>query len=178
MRMPHQYGQDQLLEYRPGRVLETVEQGPQPEIAVSVKSWWPDIPGTPSEYSYRDTLSRPNLIVVNERVITYQLLDLEDLIFIDNLQGVKGRPTSGIFGLLFKVLGTAQVVETRIAISQDGLQVVFGKARKGFLSRTAIATVHLDGTVTEGVLPNRPDLTAIETTLTQPLKIAYKPFAL
>ncbi len=178
IRMPHQYGQDQLIEYRPGGVIETVEQGPLPEIAVSVKSWWPDTPGAPSKYSYRDTLSRPKLMVINERMITYRLLDFGDLIVFDDIHGVKGRPTSGFYGLLFKVIGAARVVESRIALSQDGLQVVLGEARKGFFSRTAMATVYPDGTVREGVLPAQPDLREIEARLKQPLKITYKPFAL
>jgi hypothetical protein len=178
IRMPHQYGQDQLIEYRPGRVIETVEQGPQPEIAVSVKSWWPDAPAAPSEYSYQDTLSRPNLKIVNEQMITYRLLDYGDLILFDDIHGVEGRPTSGFYGLLFKIIGTARVVESRIALSQDGLQVVFGEARKGVLSRTAIATVNPDGTVREEIVPARPDLQKLEATLKQPLKITYKPFAL
>jgi len=178
IRIPHQYGQDQLIEYRSGHVIETVEQGPLPEIALSVKSWWPDTPRVPSRYSYRDTLSRPNLMVINERMITYRLLAFGDLILFDDIHGMRGRPTSGVYGLLFNVIGAAQVVESRIAISQDGLQVVLGEAQKGLLSRTVMATVYPDGTVREANLPAQSELGEIEAMAKQPLKITYKPFAL
>ena len=83
-----------------------------------------------------------------------------------------------MLGLLFKVIGPGQVVQSRLALSRDGLQVVFGEARKGPLSKTVTATIYPDGTVEDGVSPDRPDLKAIEARLKQPLKLQYKPIDL
>lgn len=175
VQMSYKNGLDQRIEYRRERIIETLEEGPSPRLAVSVKSWWPEAPSAPVNYTYLDTLARPHLLVINERVTSYRLLDVDGMIVFDEITGVKGRPTTGVLGLLFKLIGPGRVVGSRLALSRDGLQVVFGKAEKGFFTKTVTATVYPDGTVEEGLPPDRPDLKTIETLLKQPLKITYKP---
>lgn len=174
----YDYGMDQRVEYRRERIIESIDEGPQPELVVSVVSSWPDTPGTPASYMYVDTLAKPHILVINKRVTSYRLLDMGDMLVFDEITGVFGRPITGVLGLLFKVIGAGRVVGSRIAFSRDGLQVVYGEARKGFLSKVVTATVHPDGTVEDGIPPGRPDLSALEARLKQPLKITYKPIDL
>ncbi len=171
----YDYRLDQRVEYRRERILETVEKGPQPELVVAVKSWWPDTPDAPAHYTYVDSLATPHILVINERVTSYRLLDMGEMVIFDEITGVKGRPVNGVLGLIFKVIGPGRVVQSRLAVSNDGLQVVFGEARKGPMSKTVTATIYPDGTVEDGIPPNRPDLQALAATLKQPLKVQYKP---
>lgn len=74
VQMSYDNGLDQRIEYRRERIIETIEEGPPPTLAVSVKSWWPEAPGASANYTYIDTLARPHLLVINERVTSYRLL--------------------------------------------------------------------------------------------------------
>ena len=67
-------------------------------------------------------------------MIAYRLLDFGDMIAYDRVQGLTGRPTSGILGLLFRNIGEGRVVASRMAISHDGLQVSRAKAKKAFFT--------------------------------------------
>ena len=176
--LAYQHGQDMLVEYGVDRVIRKVEKGPRPELAVNVVIRWPNGPGTPSRYSYRDTLSVPRLKVTNWRVISYRLLDFGDMVVYDEIEGLTGRPTTGLLGLLFQAIGEGRVVQSRMAISRDGLQVSRAKSKKAFLGVTAIATVFPDGRTQKDVPADRPDLLALERQLRQPLDIDYVPLAL
>lgn len=178
VQMSYDRGLDQRVEYRRERTIETIDEGPSPKLAVSVKSWWPDGPGAAANYTYVDTLTRPHILVINERVTSYRLLDLEDMIVFDEVTGVKGRPTTGMLGLIFKLIGPGRVVGSRLALSHDGLQVVYGIAEKGFITKSVTATIYPDGRVEEGIPPDRPDLKTLEAALKKPLKITYKPINL
>ena len=169
------YKLNQQVEYRRDRILETVEEGPQPKLVVSVKSWWPDTPDMPAHYTYVDSSATPHILVINERITLYRLLDMGEMVVFDDITGVKGRPVNGVLGLLFKIIGPGRVVQLRIAVARDGLQVLFGESRKGPLSKSLTAIIYPDGTVEENIPSDRPDLRAIATTLKQSLKMHYKP---
>ena len=122
-RLAWQNKQDVVVEYRPSRVIREVVKGPAPRLAVDVTISWPAAPGAPSEYSYEDTQSTPHLKVTDKRVITYHLLDYGDMVVLDQIEGLTGRPTSGALGVLFSVLGEGRIVEYRMVVMPDGLQV-------------------------------------------------------
>ena len=107
-RLAWEHKQDALVEYRPSRVIREVIKGPSPRMALDVTISWPAAPGAPSEYSYEDTRSTPQVKVTYKRVITYHLLDYGDMIVFDRMEGLYGRPTTGALGVLFAVLGEAR----------------------------------------------------------------------
>ena len=173
--LARQHGQDMEIDYRIDRVIQQVEEGPRPELAANVAIWWPETPGGPTRYSYHDTLSTPHLKVTNQRVITYRLLDFGDMIVYDQIEGLTGRPTSGLLGLLFRTIGEGRAVQSRMAISRDGLQVSRAQAKKAFLGRTTTVTIYPDGRSEKDVPADRPELQALEARLRQPLKVDYVP---
>src|SRR3989304_2367044 len=76
--------------------------------------------GRPSFYSYDDTRASPNLRVTQKRLIRYRLLDYGDRIWYAEVEGLHGRPTSGVLGALFGLIGEARVLESRSAFAVDG----------------------------------------------------------
>jgi hypothetical protein len=111
-----------------------------------------------------------------EREYRYRLLDLGDQVVFDEIRGLHGRPLSGLLGALFTLIGEGHAVFSRMAVAEDGVQLVVGQARKGFLVRTATATIQPDGTAEGGVPAGRPDLAALEARLREPLGIEYWPW--
>jgi hypothetical protein len=174
--LAYQHGQDTEIDYRTDAVIREVKTERRPDLAVNVRIWWPKTPKGSSEYSYHDTLSTPHLKVTNKRVIIYRLLDFGGMIVYDDIHGLTGRPTSGILGLLFRVIGEGSVVESRMTISEDGLQVSRSRAKKGFIGVSTTVTVYPDGRTEKDVPPHRSDLLMLETQLKQPLEIDYVPF--
>ena len=174
--LARRHGQDLQLEPRYGRVVRRMVDGPAPEVAANVKIFWPDRDGGPERYAYDDTLSSPRLRVTNHRTITYRLLSRDGVVYMDEIEGLTGRPTSGILGLLFELIGEGRVVWSRMVIADDGLQVARASARKGFLGRTATVTVHPDGRTEEGTPSGRPDLEALARRLEGPLRVDYVPY--
>lgn len=175
-RLANEYGQDMLIEYGSGKVVEAVKKGPTPELAINVMIWWQQRPNRSARYSYVDSLSTPTLKVTNHRIITYRLLVYEDWVFYDRIEGLTGRPTSGLLGFLFSLIGEGRVVENRMAISQDGLQVSISRAKKAFIGVNATVTVRPDGVTRKDVPKGRPDLTKLVTRLSQDVEITYLPF--
>jgi hypothetical protein len=171
-RLAFQHKQDVHVEYRPSRVIREVVQGPTPRLALDVTISWPAAPGAPSEYSYEDTQSTPHLKVTDKRVITYHLLDFGDMIVLDRMEGLTGRPTTGALGLLFAVIGEGRIVEYRMVVAPDGTQVSRGRARKAFFEVATTLTVRPDGRTEKGV-PPEPGFKAIEQRLSAPLEIRY-----
>ena len=169
----YQYQQNIEIEYRIDRVIREVKEAPTPELAVTVRIWWKDQPGKPDRYSYMDTLSTPNLRVTNQRVMSCRLLDFGNWIAFDEMEGFTGRPTSGILGILFRILGEARVLQSRMTISKDNLQIYQVTARKGFLERIVTATIYPDGKMEIDFPPSRPDLIELEKRISQPLEIEY-----
>ena len=172
-RLAYENRQDSEIEYRAGRVVDRVESGRQPLLAVNVVTSWQ---AGRSRYSYEDTLATPRLKVALERLLRYRLLDFGDFVLFDEVEGLNGRPTSGLLGSLFDVIGEVDVVESRMASAADASLVMRGVGRKALLSIAATATVSPEGKGTKGVPPDRPDLAAIERRLAEPLQIVYVPW--
>lgn len=174
-RLARAHGQDMEVDGGRDRVLQSVEEGPRPDLAVNVRIWWPETADGPREYSYEDLLSNPRLRVTNQRVITYRLLDFGDMVVFDEIEGLKGRPTTGILGFLFRIIGEGKVQESRMSISPDGLQIARARASKAFFKVESTLTVYPDGRTEKDLPPDRPDLLALETRLKRPLKMSYRP---
>ena len=175
VRLPYEHGQDMEVDYRAGRVLRPGGSGPLPETALNVRIWWPASRDRPASYSYEDTLSSPQLKVTNRRLILYRLLAFGDMTVFGEIEGLHGRPTSGVLGLLFKVIGEGRVEENRMAIAADGLQIARARARKAFFEVATTVTVYPDGRTEKDVPPGRPDLLALEVLLKRPLAVAFQP---
>ena len=171
--LSYQYKQDTEIDYRADRVINEVVEAPTPELAANVRVWWKDQPGKPDRYSYMDTLSTPNLRVTNRQVISFRLLDFGNWIAYDEFDGVTVYPTSGVLGFLFRFIGESRILQTRMAVSKDGLQVMRATAKKGFVEKTTTVTVYPDGTMEKDVSPDRPDLIELEKRIMQPLEIDY-----
>ena len=174
-RLAHAHGQDTEIDYRPGRVLRAVEPGATPTVAANVSIAWPRGPGRPESYSYEDERASPRLRVTNRREMSYRLLDFGDRVVYGEVRGLRGRATSGALGALFDLIGEVSVIESRMAIAADGVQVTRGLGRKAGLSVWATVTVHPDGRAEKGVPPNRPDLAALEARLERPLRLEFVP---
>ncbi len=172
VRLSHQIGQDLVVDYRRETVVDAVLRGPSPRVAANVWILWK---GGPDEYSYDDTVSRPNLRVTQKRLITYRLVEYDDQLWYAEVSGLHGRPTSGPLGVLFQLIGEARVEESRSVFLPDGLQVVRGRASKWGMRRTETATVWPDGQADRGLPPGRPDLVAVEARLQEPLAIRFRP---
>ena len=163
------------LEYRPDRVVESVEKGTHPTLAINVRTGWPDRPDGTDQFSVLDTLSEPKLRVTNRQEITYRMLVFGDMVMNDEIRGTSGRPLSGVLGALFSMLGEGSLVYYRSVLA-DGLQVVRVKAKKMIFSKTTTITVYPDGRAENGVPPDRPALAATEELLKQDREIEYHPF--
>jgi len=176
VRLSFENRQDVWTEYRQDRVIRRVVEGPPVRLALNV--WVAPSQGhpLPARYSYDDLDSTPHLRVTVEREYRYRLVDFGDQVLFDQFEGLHGRPTSGLLGLLFTLIGEARAVYSRIAVADDGVQVVVGQARKGFLTKTATVTIQPDGTAEAGVPKDRPDLVALEKRLRVPIEIEYVPW--
>jgi hypothetical protein len=175
-RLAFRHKQNVIIDYQPERVIQQVKKGPQPDLAINVKIWWEKTSKAPDEYTYQDTLSTPHLKVTNHREMSYRLLDFTRWIVYDEIKGLTGRPTSGVLGFLFRLIGEGRVVESRMAISPDGIQITRAQAEKAFFDVTTTVTVSPDGFTQKDVPPERPDLQALETLISQELDIEYVPF--
>ena len=174
IRIAREYQQHTLVEHRRSRVVDEFATEDPPEDALAVKTWWPDGVGAAERYTLIDTLSDPNLEVVNEREVRYRILDYGDFVLIDDVSGIRGRPSSGVLGLLFKVLGTATVQWSRMGISDRNEQVVRANGKKIF-AKTSVVTVAPSG-VGAPLPDHRPDLEDLAHRMARPLKVAYPPW--
>ena len=68
------------------------------------------------------------------------------------------------------------MVETRTALSRDGLMVVRGHGKKLLVNRKGTVTIWPDGRTRMGVPEGRPDLAALAARLEEPLEIRFRPF--
>ncbi|MFV1987334.1 MAG: hypothetical protein ACC682_08625 [Gemmatimonadota bacterium] len=175
-KLGHEHGQRVLVEYRPGRVVRRVRKGPIPELAISVRSWWPEDSNPADRYSLTDTTSVPKLKATSHREITYRVLDFENMILMDQIDGVTGRPLTGVLGALFSVIGEGGLKQSRFVVTDDGLQILRARSKK-VISVWATVTVEPDGTATKGVPDDRPDLRPIEDRLMQDIEIEYANYA-
>ena len=168
----YEHNQDVLVDYG-ADVVGRVEEGPTPLMALDVKIFWPRSKDAPSKYSYKDTLSIPRVVVYNERVIRFKLLQYEDMVVFDKVEGISVRPI-GFFSALFGIIGNPDLQQNRIALSADEWQVMRGRV-SAFLgiSDTRTATFEPDGRGHEGIPPDRPDLKDIEGRLKRSVKLRY-----
>jgi len=98
------------------------------------------------------------------------------MILCDDIHGLRGRPVSGVLGMIFRLIGECSVVSSCMAISRDNLQIIRAHSRKYRMGLHTTATVHPDGRAEEGVPTSRPDLVAEEARLKRELRIKYEPF--
>jgi len=174
-RLADEHKQDILIDYRRDRVIRSNGPGSSPDMALNVRFWWPAVPGAAKSFSSLDTLSVPKLRVTNMRVITYRLLDFGDMIVCDRVHGLRGRPVSGLLGIMFRLIGDVAVVSSRMAISNVNLQIVRVHSRKHRMGLRTTGTVHPDGRAEKGIPKGRPDLAAAEARLKRRLTIEYEP---
>jgi hypothetical protein len=174
VRKAHEHRQAQLIEYRQDAVVASVDVGPKPQRALAVKAFWPDTPGLPRSFSYEDTYSVPNLRVTNQRVVTYKLVKFSGFTLYDQVSGVSGKPTSGFLGALFALLGDGRVLQSRSAITTDGLQIVLTHAKWAFIHKHPIVTIQKNGRAEETLDLTRGDIRQIEATLKQEIRIRYR----
>jgi len=167
------HGQDQIIDHDPATVRYEVREGRTPEMVIRVAATWPDSEDAPERYTFVDTIADPKMRVINERLITYYLLDFGDMIVQDAISGIGGRPTEGALGAVFAVIGDGKAVQSRFAISNDGLMVTYATAKKGFITVSPVSTTLLDGTVIKGTPDYRPDLKAIVDRLKEELRVEY-----
>lgn len=173
---PHAAREDILFDYRTERVLDLEATADRPRRALNVKAGWPAGQGAPASYSYEDRSTDPAIETTREQVTSWRILDYGDAIVYDELQGVRGRATSGLLGVIFSVIGNAHAQQTRFAPAADGLQISRTTANKGFITLTQTITIYPDGRVLTGLPPGRPDLEAIERRLAEmPLRVNYRP---
>jgi hypothetical protein len=172
-RAAFEHHQDALVEFGP-QVVERVLEGPMPVMALDVTIFWPDSGNAPSQFHYEDTLSVPRLDVYDHRVVRFKLLQYEDMLVFDQIDGISVRP-KGFFSAIFALLGKPDLEQTRLAVSADQWQVVRGQV-KVFpgISKIGTATIEPGGRGHEGVPRNRTDLRALEERLKRPLRIRYR----
>ncbi|MBP2648149.1 MAG: hypothetical protein H6Q77_1773 [Gemmatimonadetes bacterium] len=175
-RLAYEYHQDiELLYGPPNSVVKQVREGPAPLIAANVRLAWPDRPDNVRKFSFEDTLSVPKLKATNHQLMTFRFLVFTDMIVLDDIEGISGRPLNGVLGTIFKVIGEGNARYARFSISTDGRQVMRTKATK-VISKTVTATINPDGTGQNGVPDGRADMVAIEARLEQPLELEYFPY--
>ncbi len=137
-RLAQFYGQDQWIDCRETGIIKNEDGKAGAVFALNVRVTWPKGANSASRYSFEDTLATPHLKVTNDRVVTYRLLHLNDIIIYDDIRGLTGRPTSGILGMLFKIIGQGRIVQSKILVTADGLQIVRAKQKRDFSVSTAL----------------------------------------
>jgi hypothetical protein len=172
-RAAFEHHQDAQVEFGP-RVVERILEGPKPVMALDVTIFWPDSANAPSQFHYEDTLSVPRLDVYDHRIIRFKLLQYEDMLVFDQVEGISVRP-KGFLSAVFALLGKPDLKQTRLAVSGDQWQVVRGQV-KVFpgISKTGTATIEPGGRGHEGVPRGRADLRTLEERLKQPLRLRYR----
>jgi len=178
IRLAFEHQQDVLIEYGLDCVLRMdASREPLPKLAVNVKLWWPERPGCRPSFSFLDETSVPKLRVTNKRVIRYRILEFEDMIVCEQIDGLRGRPVSGLLGLMFRVIGEGRVVRSRFGVAADGAQVVWTHVKKGPLGKKSLVTVYPDGRAIKGTPTGRTDLAGIASRLKKlKLRLSYRPF--
>jgi len=175
-RLAYEYHQSVELFYGPpDSVVKKVKDGPAPLIAANVRFAWPDRPDKLRRFSFEDTLSVPKLKVTNHQLMTFRFLVFTDMIVLDDIEGISGRPLTGVLGAIFKVIGDGNARFARFSISPDGRQVLRTKATK-VISKTVTATINPDGTGQSGVPDGQADMVAMAAHLEQPLELEYLPY--
>ena len=166
-RLAFEYRQDVMVDYRGHSIVKSSGNGVYPLFALNVQISWPKSADLPDHFSFEDTTSTPRLRMTSQRVIRFRLLEFDNMIAFDEIEGITGRPVTGVLGALFRVIGDGRIVWSRTSVTEDGTQVTHAKAKKGFFSITEIITVHSDGVVEKGLPDNSPEMTALGDRLKQ-----------
>ena len=176
IKVAHEFREDYLIDGQMENVIESIESDQRLQRALNIKVGWPRSPGAPTSYSYEDKSTDPHVEVTHQQVSAYRVLDFGNLIVYDEIRGVTGRATSGVLGLVFKLLGKAHAVQTRFGFAEDGVQISLTTARKLF-TVTQPVTIYPDGKVQAGVPAERLDLVKLEKALRGlDFKVVYVPF--
>lgn len=173
LRLIREHRQDAWLDLREGAVIERVKEGRLPELAMNVRLAFGERDGAADSYSYEDWLADPAVLVHNDSVVTFRLMDFGDQVFHDEIRGSKIRPLTGSLGALFAVIGLAEIRSVRMAVADDGTSVSIATARKVLVSIPAAVTTSPWGRSERGVSPLRDDLLALEQRLRRPLDFEY-----
>jgi len=173
LRLMREHGQDAMLDLREGAVIKQLDQGRMPDLAMNVRLAFEARDDAADSYSYEDRLADPAVLVHNDSLVTFRLMDFGDQIFHDDIQGSKIRPLTGSLGALFAVIGLAEIRSVRMAVADDGTTVSIATARKALVTVPAAVTTSPWGRSERGVSPLRDDLLAIEQRLRQPLEFEY-----
>jgi hypothetical protein len=165
---------DALVDYGP-RVVERVEKGPVPLLALDVTLFWPDTGDAATEFSYRDTLSDPPLDVYNQRIVRFRVVQYPDLLLVDRISGISVRPV-GFLSAVFAVLGKPDLRQIRMAVSRDQWQVMRGTVNVfAGITKTATGAIDPKGRGHENIPPDRPDLRTLVKQIQEPLELDYGP---
>jgi hypothetical protein len=169
-----EHRQDVLVDYGPA-VVEKVLEGSPPLTALEVTIAWPDSGNVPPTFSYRDTLSVPEVDVFNDRVIRLRMLEYDSALVFDQVSGISVRPM-GFMSAIFKLIGRPDLRETRLAVSHDFWQVVRGRVKVlPGISKSGTAFIEPGGRGHERTPAGRPDLLALAERLRQPVELRYGP---
>ena len=169
IRMASRYGENLVVEYRRGHVIDSVLAGPAPLMIVRVRGGWDR---GPARYAFEDSSSSPKMRVIHERDTRFTLADYGDMVTHDVVSGLRGRATSGMLGALMAAIGDASVTRSRFAVAGDGTQIMRGTVHKVF-TLTQTLTVSPDGRAEKGIPDGREDLRAVERRLQQPRSLHY-----
>lgn len=161
-----------VVEYRRDRVVEAVEEGPDPRQVLAVRATWPDTGSAPASFSFRDTASDPEVRVRNERPVLYRLVEFDSVVAYDRMSGLVGRPVSGVLGVLFDVVGMVDIRAHRFAAAGDGTQVTLTRVERGS-SMESVATVTPDGRASRGLPDGRPELERLRELVERDFEIEY-----
>ena len=115
-------------------------------------------------FSYEDTLSDPKLEVINQRVISYRLLEYDDRIICDEINGLRGKALSGFL----KLLGKADMRQYRM-IAAGETQYARMTTKKWWIRKRTDMTISASGTTSKGVPRSQ------EAILHRKIKIEYGP---
>lgn len=169
-----EHRQDVLVSYGPGVVKEVLE-GPPPISALEVTLAWPDTGDVPPTFSYRDTLTVPEMVVFNDRVIRFRVIEYDSALVFDEVTGISVRP-SGFMSAVFTLIGRPDLRQTRLAVSRDYWQVVRGRFRVlPGVSKSGTAFIEPGGRGHERVPAGRADLQVLAERLRQRVELRYGP---
>jgi hypothetical protein len=168
-----EHGQNAVLDFRAGAVIDHVVEGRAPELAMNVQITFEDRAGRAKSFSYEDHLSEPAVLVHNDDEISFRLLDMGDQIYLDEIHGSKVRPLTGSLGALFAVIGLAEIRSVRMAVADDGTTVSVARAQKSIVSVPGAVTTSPWGRTERGVSGSRDDLRELERRLHEPLEFDY-----
>lgn len=171
MRIAYKYKQNYRIDIKKKDAFDISPENVTLHSAAEIQLWWDDANDAPKRFWYKDMNPYVHMRVINERNITYRLLNFGDMIVCDTIEGLKGRPISGILGVMFKVLGDVTATQIRMSISNDGLQLTRVYTQKGLITVKVDTTIYPNGRGIINVPRNRPDLEQAVSRLALPLKI-------